>query len=75
MGKQYTTLKDVARRAHTSTATVSYILNGVQDRYVSDELRQRVLTAAQELNYVKSALASGLKGKSRGIIALSLIHI
>ena len=32
MGKQYTTLKDVARRAHTSTATVSYIRNGVQDR-------------------------------------------
>lgn len=72
MGKQYATLKDVARRAHTSTATVSYILNGAQDRYVSDELRQRVLTAAQELNYVKSALASGLKGKSRGIIAITV---
>jgi len=72
MPQKYVTLKDVAERAHTSTATVSYVLNGGTGRYISDELRERVLKAAQELNYVKSALASGLKGKKRGVIAITV---
>lgn len=39
----YATIKDVARLARTSTATVSYVLNGSTDRVMSPELRQRVL--------------------------------
>lgn len=70
--KKYVTLKEVAELAETSTATVSYVLNGGTGRYVSDELRKRVLDAAKELNYVKSALASGLKGKQRGVIAVTV---
>jgi DNA-binding LacI/PurR family transcriptional regulator len=66
----YTTLKDVAKKANTSVATVSYILNGSKDRYVSDELRERVLKAAKELNYMKSSMASSLKGKKRGVIGV-----
>lgn len=68
---KYTTLKDVAERANTSITTVSYILNNSKNRYVSDELRKRVLDAAEELNYTKSAVASSLKvGQGRGIIAV-----
>ena len=72
MPQKYVTLKEVAERAHTSTATVSYVINGGKGRYVSDELRSRVMEAARELNYVKSALASGLKGKQRGVIAVTV---
>ncbi len=72
MPQKYVTLKEVAKRAHTSTATVSYVINGGKGRYVSDELRGRVMEAARELNYVKSALASGLKGKQRGVIAVTV---
>ena len=68
--KKYTTLKDVAKLADTSIATVSYILNDSTKRYVSAELKERVLQAAKELNYMKSAVASSLKGKDRGILSV-----
>jgi len=68
--KKYTTLKDVAKLAGTSAATVSYVLNEKEGRYISDETRKRVLAAAKELDYVKSIGASSLKGKSRKLIAI-----
>ena len=68
--KKYATLKDVAKRAGTSAATVSYVLNEKEGRYISDETRQKVLDAAKELDYVKSIGASSLKGKSRKLIAI-----
>ena len=70
MEGQYATLKDVAERAGTTAATVSYILNGSTKRYVSEDMRRRVEAAAKELNYVKSSAASSLKGKKRKIIAV-----
>ena len=45
----YATIKDVAKLAGTSTATVSYVLNGNTERVMSPQLRQRVLDAAHEL--------------------------
>lgn len=69
-GKRYATLKDVARLAGSSIASVSAVLSGSENRYVSAELRSRILDAAHELNYVKSAMASGLKGISQKVIAL-----
>lgn len=68
--KKYATLNDVAKLAGTSIATVSYILNDSSKRYVSKELKERVLQAAKDLNYMKSAVASSLKGKGRGILAV-----
>lgn len=67
---RYVTIRDVAELAGTSIATVSYVLNDSKDRYISEELRERVLNAASDLNYVKSGLASSLKGKQRGILAV-----
>ena len=64
----YPTIRDVAAQAGTSTATVSYVLNGATDRPISEELRQRVLQAADELHYSKSAVASGLRANRRGMI-------
>ena len=63
------TMRDVAKRAETSIATVSYVLNN-ESRYMRPELRERVLRAAKELGYVKNAAASSLKGKPRGILAI-----
>ncbi len=63
------TIKEVAERARTSIATVSYVLNN-KDRYLRPELRERVLLAAEELGYVKNAVASSLKGMQRGILAV-----
>ena len=70
INSRYVTIRDVAELAGTSIATVSYVLNDSKDRYISEELRDRVLNAAAKLNYVKSGLASSLKGKQRGILAV-----
>lgn len=63
------TIKEVADRARTSIATVSYVLNN-KSRYLRPELRDQVLLAARELGYVKNAAASSLKGQRRGILAV-----
>lgn len=70
MDAQYATLKDVAERAGTTAATVSYVLGGSKKRYISEDMRRRVEDAAKELHYVKSSAASSLKGKKRKIIAI-----
>ena len=63
---------DVARLAGVSRATVSYVLNGVTDGRVpiSDETRQRVLEAIEELGYEPDASAQALRSGSTKTIAL-----
>ncbi|MBF0940764.1 MAG: LacI family DNA-binding transcriptional regulator, partial [Schaalia georgiae] len=53
------TRDDVARLAGTSTAVVSYVVNG-GPRRVREETRQRVLRAIGELGYRPNALAKSL---------------
>ncbi|RUQ98192.1 LacI family DNA-binding transcriptional regulator [Labedella endophytica] len=54
-----TTARDVAQRAGTSTAVVSYVVNN-GPRNVSPATRERVLQAARELDYRPNALARAL---------------
>ena len=63
------TIKDVAIKAGTSIATVSYVFSNAE-RYIRPELRERVQAAAAEIGYVKNAAASSIKGKRRGILAI-----
>lgn len=64
------TMKDIAREAKVSVATVSYILNNVDNQKISEETRCRVLEAANKLNYIPSLAARSLvRGKS-GMVAL-----
>jgi Transcriptional regulators len=59
---------DVAKRANVALSTVSYALNDT--RPVSDETRQRIFKAMEELGYRPHALARGLASKHSRIIAL-----
>ena len=63
---------DVARRAGVSRATVSYVLNGLTDGRIpiSDETRQRVVEAIEELGYEPDARAQALRSGSTNTIAL-----
>ncbi|MGW0084801.1 LacI family DNA-binding transcriptional regulator [Streptomyces sp. NPDC003393] len=53
------TLQDVARTAGVSLATASRVLNG-STRSVGEQLRQRVLAVASELNYTPNAPAQAM---------------
>ena len=53
------TMKDVAQAAAVSVTTVSHVVN--ETRYVSEELRERVLQAMDKLNYHPNTLARSLR--------------
>ena len=60
---------DVAKRAGVSVATVSRVLSN-SSHPVSPEARERVLQAAEALNYVPSALARALVTRETRIIGV-----
>lgn len=62
------TIKDVARLAGVSTATVSAVINDTA--YVSPTLRKKVQGAIAELRYAPSFIARSLKRGSSQLIAI-----
>jgi LacI family transcriptional regulator len=62
------TIKDVAKAAGVSTATVSAVIN--ETAYVSPHLRQRVVAAIDNLRYAPMHAAQNLKRKRSQLIAL-----
>ncbi|WP_433190634.1 LacI family DNA-binding transcriptional regulator [Actinoallomurus sp. CA-150999] len=65
------TLADVARRAQTSTAVVSYVINN-GPRPVAASTRERVLQAIAELGYRPDRVARALRAKRSGVIGVLL---
>lgn len=57
------TLADVARRAGVSTASASMVLSDRHQGRVSERTAQRVRETADQLGYVKDALAGGLRSR------------
>ena len=64
------TIKDVAKKANVSIATVSRVINA-RGKY-SKEVEERVLDAAKSLNYTINFRAKGLKTGKTGVIAISI---
>lgn len=65
------TIRDVARTAGVSTATVSYVLNDRKGAVkISEETRARIWNAVKELGYHPNALARSLAGKRTHTVAL-----
>jgi LacI family transcriptional regulator len=62
------TLREVAARAGVSPITASRALNNAG--YVSRDVRDRVLTAAAELNYVPNAVARSLRSSKTQLLGL-----
>lgn len=67
------TIRDVAKLAGVSVATVSRVLN--KNGYVNIETEQKVTNAIKQLQYEPNAVARGLAGKQTGTIALILPDI
>lgn len=71
--RRVATIKDVARYAGVSTATVSHVLNNT--RYVSDDLKNKVHDSVKKLNYYPNHLVSGLRKKRSYSIGFIVPHI
>jgi DNA-binding LacI/PurR family transcriptional regulator len=69
-GKRPATSTQVARAAGVSRTTVSFVLNNVLDKGISEATRARVLRVAQELGYQPNAAAQSLASGSTGTVAL-----
>ncbi len=65
------TVKDVAREAGVSVATVSYIMNNRTDQKISESTRKKVLQIANLLNYTPSHAAKTLATGRNNIIGVA----
>ncbi len=65
------TVKDVAREAGVSVATVSYIMNNRTDQKISDATRTKVLQIANLLDYRPSRAAISLATGKTNVIGVS----
>ncbi|GCF93558.1 LacI family transcriptional regulator [Enterococcus florum] len=68
MNLKRVTIKDVAKHANVSTATVSRVVNGIGT--VTDDNRKKVQESIKELNYFSNTLASNLKKNSSNVVGI-----
>lgn len=66
------TIKDVAKKANVSVATVSRVIN--QKGYVNEETRALVENAIKDLNYIPNELARSLFNKHSKLIGVLVPH-
>ncbi len=66
------TIRDVAKTAGVSTATVSYVLN---NKPVHPDKEKKVLDAIEKLNYIPNSAARGLRSKKNNTIGLVIPDI
>ncbi len=66
-------IRDVAKRAGVSVASVSYVLNGTQK--VGQDVRARVLAAVEELGYTHNAYARALRTGKTLVVGHLLSHL
>ena len=69
---QKTTIKDVAREAGVSVATVSYVVNNRTDMRISEKTRKKVLQVINLLDYTPNQSAKALATNRNHMIALYL---
>ncbi len=68
------TSMDVARLANVSRATVSYVLNEVEDAGISEATKERVRKAALELGYIPHKIASSLRSGRSDLVILPFFN-
>lgn len=66
-------VKDVAKEAGVSTATVSHVINNT--RYVSNETRKKVEDAMLNLQYTRNSVARSLRMRKTNIVGLLIPDI
>lgn len=64
------TMKDIAQRAGVSVATVSYVLNRVDNQTIPDKTRTQILQIAEELHYIPNLAARSLVNQKTGLVGI-----
>lgn len=72
MKKKTISIKTIASDLNISTTTVSFVLNGkAREKHISNELAQKVLDYAEEVNYKPNPIAQSLRtGKSNTLVLM-----
>lgn len=63
-------IKDVAKAAGVTATTVSYVLNNKSSQTISAKTREKVLKAAETLNYIPNLNARSLSAKKTNLIGV-----
>ena len=71
----FPTLKDIADRVGVHPSTVSRVLRGKETLPVTEEMRQRILAVAKELNYQPNHLARAFRLKKTQTVGLIIPDI
>lgn len=73
MSKKYT-IRDIAKQAGVSVATVSYVINNRDDQRISEETKKKVLQIVNLLDYKPNSSAKSLATNKTYTAALYLNH-
>ncbi|WP_040716870.1 LacI family DNA-binding transcriptional regulator [Paenibacillus daejeonensis] len=73
MANKEITIKDVAKQAGVSVATVSRVLNG-RDR-VSDDTRKKILKIIEDMNFVPNTMAASMVNKKTRMLSVVVPEI
>lgn len=68
-------IKDIARIAGVSVATVSYVLNKKEGNRISEATKEKILEVAETINYTPNKMAKSLKTNKSRLIGLILADI
>lgn len=68
-------IKDIARIAGVSVATVSYVLNKKEGSRISEATQKKILEVAQSINYTPNKIAKSLKMSKSKLIGLIVADI
>lgn len=68
-------IKDIARIAGVSVATVSYVLNKKEGQRISEDTKKKIFEVAETINYVPNRIAKSLQNNKSKLLGLIVADI
>lgn len=68
-------IKDIARIAGVSVATVSYVLNKKEGQRISEDTKKKIFEIAETINYVPNRIARSLQNNKSKLLGLIVADI